>query len=121
MKKIVLIYNSPILLEIFEEIKNKLDFTFQIYTENIINKLHITKVPINIKKLLEKINLFFLAKNFSNQSSIKISKYTIDLNSRKISSGKKYLDLTEKEVKLIMFIQSNSVSSLKDIQEKVWN
>jgi DNA-binding winged helix-turn-helix (wHTH) protein len=142
MKKIVLIYNSPILLEIFEEIKNKLDFTFQIYTENIINKLditnqnnyiiishnsheiknlHIVKVPINIKTLLEKINLFFLAKNFSNQSSIKISKYTIDLNSRKISSGKKYLDLTEKEVKLIMFIQSNSVSSLKDIQEKVWN
>jgi len=41
MKKIVLIYNSPMLLEIFEEIKNKLDFTFQVYTENITNKLDI--------------------------------------------------------------------------------
>jgi len=142
MKKIVLIYNSPMLLEIFEEIKNKLDFTFQVYTENITNKLdiinqnnyiiisqksdkiknlYIFKVPIKINRLVEKINLFFLAKNFSNQSSIKVSKYILDLNSRKISTGKRHLDLTEKEVQLIMFIQSNSISSLKDIQKKVWN
>ena len=76
---------------------------------------------MEIKTLLEKINIWFLAKKFSSQSSIKVGSYYLDLNSRKISIDEKFLNLTEKEVQLIMFIQSNSVVSLKDIQKKVWN
>ena len=63
----------------------------------------------------------FLARKFSNQSSIKIGNYYLDLNSRKISINSKFLDLTEKEVQLIIFIQSNYTVSLKDIQRHVWN
>ena len=142
MNKTVLIYNSEILFEIFKEIKDNLDFNFSIYTENasdslstnyhndyiiisqnpnIIKNSHVFNVPIKINVLLEKINIWFLAKKFSNQSSIKVGCYYLDLNSRKISMNKKFLDLTEKEVKLIMFIQSNTTVSLKEIQRQVWN
>ena len=142
MSKTVLIYNSEILFEIFKEIKDNLDFNFSIYTENasdslstnyhndyiiisqnpnIIKNSHVFNVPIKINVLLEKINIWFLAKKFSSQSSIKVGSYYLDLNSRKISIDEKFLNLTEKEVQLIMFIQSNSVVSLKDIQKKVWN
>ena len=138
MKKTLLIYNSPILIEIFREIKDNLDFNFLTYTEDAINNLDLTdknnyiiitqtsnkiknakvfNVPIKIKILLEKINIWFLAKNFSSQSSVEISNYCLDLNSRKISRNEKFLYLTEKEVQLIMFIETNSVVRLKDIQK----
>lgn len=142
MKKTLLIYNSPILIEIFREIKDNLDFNFLTYTEDTINNLDLTdknnyiiiaqtsnkiknakvfNVPIKIKILLEKINIWFLAKNFSSQSNVEISNYCLDLNSRKISRNEKFLYLTEKEVQLIMFIETNSVVRLKDIQKEVWN
>src|SRR6056300_916627 len=133
MKKTVLIYNSSTLVEIFREIKDNLDFNFFVWSENTvknldssdqnnyIKNLHVFNVPIEIKTLLEKINIWFLAKKFSSQSSIKVGSYYLDLNSRKISIDEKFLNLTEKEVQLIMFIQSNSVVSLKYIQKKVWN
>ena len=142
MKKTVLIYKSITLLEIFREIKSNLDFDFFVCTESTINNLNsndhnnyliishnpskiknlcVFNIPIDIKNLLEKINIWFLAKKFSNQSNIKVNNYILDLNSRKVSINEKFLDLTEKEVQLIMFIQSNSVVSLKDIQRKVWN
>ena len=142
MKKTVLIYNSLTLVEIFREIKDNLDFNFFVWSENTvknldssdqnnyiiishtpnnIKNLHVFNVPMEIKTLLEKINIWFLAKKFSSQSSIKVGSYYLDLNSRKISIDEKFLNLTEKEVQLIMFIQSNSVVSLKDIQKKVWN
>ena len=142
MDKKVLIYKSPILLEIFEEIKDNLNFNFSVFSENATNNLdandkndyiiishasnkiknsYIFSVPIKLNTLLEKINILFLARKFSNQSSIKIGNYYLDLNSRKISINSKFLDLTEKEVQLIMFIQSNATVSLKDIQRHVWN
>src|SRR5210317_2293526 len=142
MKKTVLIYNSLTLVEIFRENKDNLDFNFFVWSENTvknldssdqnnyiiishtpnnIKNLHVFNVPMEIKTLLEKINIWFLAKKFSNQSSIKVCSYYLDLNSRKVSINELYLNLTEKEVQLIMFIQSNNVVSLKDIQKKVWN
>ena len=39
MNKKVLIYKSPILLEIFEEIKNNLNFNFSVFSENATNNL----------------------------------------------------------------------------------
>jgi DNA-binding response OmpR family regulator len=76
---------------------------------------------LNINEITEKINIWFLAKNFYRQSNIKIGDYFLDLNSRKISKDKKSLNLTEKETQLITFIISNKIVSLKDIQKLVWN
>ena len=53
---------------------------------------------------MEKINISFIRNQFINQSELKIGKYTLDLNSRKIFSETKSLNLTEKETNLIVFI-----------------
>ena len=113
MKKTVLIYNSSTLVEIFREIKDNLDFNFFVWSENTvknldsidqnnyiiishtpnnIKNLHVFNVPMEIKTLLEKINIWFLAKKFSSQSSIKVGSYYLDLNSRKISIDEKFLN-----------------------------
>ena len=139
--KTILIYNTPILFEILEELKDKVDFNILVYKKEIHKKLesennhyiiisnspneikncHILKLPLNINEITEKINIWFLAKNFYRQSNIKIGDYFLDLNSRKISKDKKSLNLTEKETQLITFIISNKIVSLKDIQKLVWN
>ena len=61
-----------------------------------------------------------LVEQFNNQSEIKIGKYILDLNSRKINFNEINLDLTEKECDLILFIQSNKKANLKEIQKNVW-
>ena len=65
-----------------------------------------TILPTKITKLIEIINLNLLKKQFQNQSELKIRKYTLDLNSRKIYFEDKSLNLTEKESDLILFINS---------------
>ena len=71
--------------------------------------------------MLEKINLRFLKNQFNDQSEIKIGKYILNLNSRKISFKKVNLDLTEKECDLILFIKLCKKVNLKEIQKNVWN
>ena len=71
-------------------------------------------------KLLETININF-KKQFSNQSNIKIGKYNLDLNSRKISFKDKNLDLTERETRLIIFINDKTGVTVKELQKNVWD
>ena len=80
----------------------------------------IKTLPIKINELIEKINLRFLKNQFNNQSEIKIGKYILNLNSRKMNFNEINLDLTEKECDLILFIQSNKKANLKEIQKNVW-
>jgi DNA-binding response OmpR family regulator len=80
----------------------------------------IDDLPKKINKLVELINLNFLKIQFQNQSGKTIGKYTLDLNSRKISLKDKSLNLTEKEGDLIVFINSSKKASLKNIQKMVW-
>ena len=74
-----------------------------------------------MEKLLETININFLKKQFSNQSNIKIGKYNLDLNSRKISFKDKNLDLTERETRLIIFINDKTGVTVKELQKNVWD
>ena len=104
----------------FYEYKNYLIISTEFNTK-IKNCLLIDDLPQNINKLIEKINLKFLKNQFNNQSEIKIGKYTLNLNSRKINLEKINLDFTEKECDLILFIQTNKVANLKEIQKKVWH
>ena len=78
--------------------------------------------PINIFKLVEKINIEFLKMQFSNQSEVKIQNYTIDLNSRKMVLKNIELKLTEKEINTITYLsKSNQPVSIHELQEKVWS
>ncbi len=141
--KTLFIYNSPYLFEILNEIKRNLNFEIQHIDEkeykkinfdqlekysvvsidtnnNIKNCLVLNNLPEKLTSLVEKININFIRNQFINQSELKIGKYTLDLNSRKIFSETKSLNLTEKETNLIIFINLKKIVNLKDLQKEVW-
>ena len=141
--KTLFIYNSPYLFKILNEIKINLNFEIQHIDEkeykkinfdqlekysvvsidindNIKNCLVLNNLPEKLTSLVEKININFIRNQFINQSELKIGKYTLDLNSRRIFSGTKSLNLTEKETNLIIFINLKKIVNLKDLQKEVW-
>lgn len=140
----LLIYESIELFRILEEIKDLIHFNIihlsikdipkynemdlsnnLIITEEKIpglgNQLIIEQFPVKITKLLEKINIHFLKSNFSHQSKKKVGKYTIDINSRKMQLGEKFLKLTEKESDMIIYLSKFiEPISINDLQISVW-
>jgi hypothetical protein len=89
---------------------------------NIDTQFILDNLPINIFKLIEKINIEFLKQQFNNQSKLQINKYTIDLNSRELVINSLKLKLTEKEINTIIYIsKSNNPVSIDELQEKVWS
>ena len=142
--KILIIYEYKNLFEILNEISESLNFKIlycdkkeydqikfdpkinyltisQKKMTGINNPLILTNLPLKLEKILEIININFLKNKFINQSSIKIGKYNLDLNSRKISLKGKNLNLTEREINLIVFINEKKSVTVKDLQEKVWD
>ncbi len=89
---------------------------------NISNQFVLDKIPINIFKLVEKINIEFLKLQFNSQSEVIVNKYIIDLNSREMLINDKKLKLTEKEINTITYLsKSNKPVSIDELQEKVWS
>ena len=88
----------------------------------ISNQIVLDNLPINIFKLIEKINIEFLKQQFNSQSELKINQYTIDLNSRELLLKHSKLKLTEKEINTIIYIlKSNKPVSINELQEKAWS
>tara|TARA_A100001015_G_scaffold94407_1_gene104969 strand:- start:502 stop:1062 length:561 start_codon:yes stop_codon:yes gene_type:complete len=142
--KILIIYEYKNLFEILNEISESLNFKIlycdkkeydQIKFDTNINYLTISKkkidginnllilgnLPLKFEKILEIININFLKNRFINQSYIKIGKYNLNLNSRKISFKDKNLDLTERETNLIIFMNEKKNVTVKDLQKNVWD
>ena len=142
--KILIVYEYQILFEILNEIKENLNFemiksnnnefintkfdqksNYLIISSkkqrNLDNCLALDKVPIKLEKVIELININFLKNKFSDQSDLKIGKYKLDLNSRKIILNNKTLNLTERETNLIIFINQKGNVSIKELQKKVWD
>ena len=89
---------------------------------DIGNHLILDNTPINIFKLVEKINIEFLKLHFNNQSQIKVNNYNINLNSREILKNNIKLKLTEKEINTIIYLsKSNKPVSIDELQAKVWS
>tara|TARA_Y100000389_G_C17370296_1_gene468643 strand:- start:132 stop:734 length:603 start_codon:yes stop_codon:yes gene_type:complete len=89
---------------------------------DIDNNYILENAPINILKLVEKINIKFLKLQFNNQSQIKINNYTINLNSREMIINENKLKLTEKEINTIIYLfKSNKPVSIDELQKKVWS
>ena len=87
---------------------------------NFKNSLILENLPIKLEKLIQIININFLKTNFVKKSEIKINKYRLDLNSRKITLDNLTLSLTEKETEMIIFIKSNVNVTIKELQNNVW-
>ena len=63
----------------------------------------------------------FLKHNFKNQSKFDIGRFSIDINSRKLLLDHDYVDLTEKEINLILFLYNNKTPcSIENLQKNVW-
>ena len=89
---------------------------------DINNQLVLDNIPINIFKLVEKINIEFLKIQFSSQSEVKVKNYIINLNSREMMINNIKLRLTEKEINTIIYLsKSNKPVSIDELQEKVWS
>ena len=140
----LIIYKLSTLCEILQELEKDLNFkilevkseeilknkikdinTHLIITKNKIpnidNQLIFDQYPIKVSKLIEKINIEFMKKNFINQSKVKIDKYLIDLNAREISSGEIKLRLTEKEINTIIYLSKNKkTTSIDELEKNVW-
>ena len=141
----LIIYKFSSLYQILEEISSDLNFNITfVDNENSLNdkiknfnhyliasnkrylnidaQIVLDNLPINIFKLIEKINIEFLKQQFNNQSEFQINKYTIDLNSRELLLNSSKLKLTEKEINTIIYIsKSNKPVSIDELQEKVWS
>ena len=89
---------------------------------SVNNQFILDKTPINIFKLVEKINIEFLKIQFNSQSRVKVNNYTIDLNSREMLKKNIKLKLTEKEINTITYLsKSDKPVSINELQEKVWS
>jgi len=138
----LVIYELDELYKIFEEIKKDINFNFEkinkqellnlksnsnclVLTKKEIPKLNnqiiFNKFPISIFKILEKINIEFIKKNFQEQSEILIGNYIFNKNSREMSSNVNKLKLTEKEINSIIYLlKSNKPVKIRELQSNVW-
>ena len=89
--------------------------------KNINNQVLINSLPIKLSKLIEKVNIEFLKRNFHIKSKLKIQKYILDINSRELILEDKKIRLTEKECNIIIYISNSSKPvSIEDLQTNVW-
>jgi hypothetical protein len=89
---------------------------------DIDNFLVLNDLPLNIFKLIEKINIELLKIRFNRQSDIKIKNYTLDLNSREMLGLNAKVKLTEKEINTIIYLSKvNKPVGIEELQKKIWS
>ena len=143
LKKII-VYQDNVLFSILNEIKENFNFEvlkankkeldnhINAYQNDFIlvskfkvgnfqNQLTLNNKPIKIDKLIEQINLKFLKEKFNFQSDFSVGYYKLNLNSREMIKDKKSIDLTEREINLIIFLKKISKPvKIDKIQKEVW-
>ena len=81
----------------------------------------VPKFPINIYKLVEKINIQLIKQRYNYQSKLFLKGYMLDINSREITKENKKLKLTEREIDTILFLNNkNTPQSTKILLSEVW-
>ena len=112
---------EDLLNERVKNLNNYLIISNKNYSD-IQNQFILNNLPVNLFKLIEKINIEFLKLQFSNQSEVKVNSYIIDINSREMLSKNLKLKLTEKEINTITYLsKSDKPVSVDELQEKVWS
>ena len=141
----LIIYNFNSLYKILEELSLELNFKIiSVDNENLLNneikninnyliisnsknlnfnnQIILDILPINIFKLIEKINIQFLKLQFNNQSQVKIINYIVNLNSREMIFNSVKLKLTEKEINTITYLSKvKNPVSIEELQKEVWS
>ena len=141
IKQNLAIYSIPILYEILKELETDLNYNtlyisdkkklenldpsnFLVITEKEnfkYNNFLQVNFPLKIYKLIEKINIQFIKFKSKENSNINIGKYILNTNSRKLMMNSNVINLTEKEVNLILYLNnSNKPVNVKTLQFEVW-
>ena len=119
--KIINAENEESLNEKIKKIHNYLIISNKKYSDTH-NQFVLNYTPINIFKLIEKINIEFLKLQYNSQSQVTVKKYNIDLNSREMLKNNIKLKLTEKEINTITYLsKSEKPVNIDELQEKVWS
>tara|TARA_B100000787_G_C16095539_1_gene250989 strand:+ start:119 stop:703 length:585 start_codon:yes stop_codon:yes gene_type:complete len=85
------------------------------------NLLKFKEFPQPLNKLLEIINIQLIKLNFNHQSKINIKGYELNLNSKFFSKDDLSLKLTEKEVKIILYLSETKTNhNVSDLQKNIW-
>ena len=138
----LVIFDLDELYKIFFEIRKHINFNFEkvnklqlsdldlktnclILTKKEItgleNQIILNKFPVSIFKLLEKINIEFIKKNFHEQSEILIGNYKFNINSREMNFKQNKLKLTEKEINSIIYLfKAAKPIKIQELQSEVW-
>ena len=138
----ILVYNLPVLYAIFEELSDDFNYKFinvkaneltkykSILSKetliisskrlNFKNHILLDKKPQTIFKILEQINISILKYKFEKNSSSKLGKYVLDINSRNLIFKKQKVKLTEKELNILLFLKENKNATIKELQKNVW-
>ena len=85
-------------------------FNFQIYLE----------LPIELLSFKEILNILVTKYNFSKKSKIIIKDYEIDSNERSISKNDIKIELTEKELELILALKNNNGLNKSYLLKTIW-
>ena len=86
------------------------------------NILVFDNFPIQLNKLIDKINIHLIKQKYDHQSKIKIKDYNLNFNSRIISKNSNELKLTEREIDIILFLKNQAEPRTIDIlQKEIWH
>ena len=86
------------------------------------NILVFDNFPIQLNKLIDKINIQLIKQKYDHQSKIRIKDYNLNFNSRIISRNDNELKLTEREIDIILFLKNQTEPKAIDIlQKEIWN
>ena len=83
-----------------EEFEKKKDLNYLIISNqnlNTNNQIKIDEFPIEYSNLIDTLNIAFLKKKIEIKKDVKIGKFTINYNSRKLYKDKEFINLTEKD------------------------
>ena len=121
-------YNSETeILQLEESKKININYSTNILKKpskkiNEKNVIVFEELPNRIDKIIDKINIHLIKQKYNLQSNVKIGEYSLDLNSRTIFKNQKKLNLTEREIDILIFLSKQKEPQKIDIlQNKVWN
>ena len=104
------IHNKPILL--LETLGNKIKCN---YNDKIL-------FPTSLTDLTNKITNIITAFKFSINSALRIKKYILDKNEKKLIKNNNFIFITEREIQLIELLFNQKKSLTKNyILKKIWN
>ncbi len=107
-KNILIIYNP----------NQELLLNNDLYQKNFLN---LKDLPLPLNKLIELINIQLIKLRFNQQSKINIQGFELNLNSKFISINNLTLKLTEKEIEIILYLNSKKEKkNVQDLQKNIW-